>query len=95
MGCTRVEMSFSGSLNVKQTSYAVLHLDKYNEDYLMLFPHCKVKGFLSGSLYPELGGTCQIISSTSFVLEINFSAKVSFQESEIASERQCTKQLTT
>lgn len=70
-----MEMSFSGSLNVKQTGHAVLHLDKYDEDYLIPFADCKVKGFLSGSLYPELGGTCQIISSTGFVSEIGFSGQ--------------------
>jgi oxysterol-binding protein-related protein 9/10/11 len=75
MGYTRVEMSFSGSLNVKQTGHAVLHLDKYGEDYLIPFADCKIKGFLSGSLYPELGGTCQIISSTGFVSEISFSGQ--------------------
>ena len=32
----------------------------------------KVKGFLSGHLYPELSGTYQIISSTGFVSEIRF-----------------------
>ncbi len=68
-------MSFSGSLHVKQTGHAVLHLDKYNEDYLIPFPDCKVKGFLSGSLYPELEGTCHIISSTGFVSEISFSGQ--------------------
>ena len=68
-------MTFTGSLNVKQTGHAILHLDKYDEDYLIPFPDCKIKGFLSGRLYPELGGTCHIISSTGFVSEINFSGQ--------------------
>ncbi|KAK4203560.1 hypothetical protein QBC40DRAFT_274522 [Triangularia verruculosa] len=72
IGYVRVEMSFNGFLNVKQTGHAMLHLDKYNEHYLIPFPHCKVKGFLSGRLYPELGGTYHIISSSGFISEITF-----------------------
>ncbi|KAK4974736.1 hypothetical protein LTR28_010171 [Elasticomyces elasticus] len=68
-------MTFTGSLNVKQTGHAMLHLDKFDEDYLISFPDCKVKGFLSGKLYPELGGTCHIVSSTGLVSEISFSGE--------------------
>lgn len=68
-------MSFTGSLNVKQTGHAMLHLDRFDEDYLIPFPDCKVQGFLSGKLYPELGGTCHIISSSGFVSEITFSGQ--------------------
>ena len=68
-------MSFNGSLNVKQTGHAMLHLDKYDEHYLIPFPDCKVKGFLSGRLYPELGGTHRIISSSGFISEISFSGQ--------------------
>ncbi|KIW24689.1 uncharacterized protein PV07_10390 [Cladophialophora immunda] len=75
IGYTRVEMTFTGSLNVKQTGHAILHLDRHDEDYLIPFPPCKVKGFLSGKLYPELYGTCHIISSAGFVSEITFSGQ--------------------
>lgn len=74
-GYTRVEMSFTGSLNVKQTGHAILHIDKYDEDYLIPFPDFKVKGILTGSLYPEPYGTYHIISSTGFISEIIFSGK--------------------
>jgi hypothetical protein len=68
-------MTFSGSINIKQTGHAMLHIDRYDEDHLIPFPDVKVKGFLSGHLYPELGGTYHIISSTGFVSEINFSGQ--------------------
>ncbi|KAF3160410.1 hypothetical protein TWF225_011973 [Orbilia oligospora] len=77
-GYTRVEMSFSGSLKVKQTGYAIIHLDKYDEDYLIPFPDCQVKGFLSGKLYPELGGTVHLTSSSGYVSEISFSGEGMF-----------------
>lgn len=38
IGYARVEMTFTDSLNVKQTGHAMLHLDKYKEDYLIPFP---------------------------------------------------------
>ncbi|KAK3996554.1 hypothetical protein QBC44DRAFT_402070 [Cladorrhinum sp. PSN332] len=37
-GYVRVEMSFNGSLNVKQTGHEMLHLGKYDEHYLIPFP---------------------------------------------------------
>ena len=73
IGYTRVEMSFNGALNVKQTGHAILQLDRYDEAYLIPFPTCKVKGFLSRKLYPELTGTYHIVSSAGFVSEIKFS----------------------
>jgi hypothetical protein len=74
-GYSRPVMSFTGYLNVKQFGHAMLHLDKYNEFYLIPFPDFKVKGFLSGHLYPELDGTYHIISSSGFVSEITFSGQ--------------------
>ncbi|KAE9380763.1 Oxysterol-binding protein [Stipitochalara longipes BDJ] len=74
-GYTRVEMSFSGNLNIKQTGHAIVHLDKYNEHYLVPMPNCKVRGFLSASLYPEIYGTYYLTSSTGFTSQITFSGK--------------------
>lgn len=74
-GYTRVEMTFSGSVDVQQTGHAVVHIDRYDEDFLIPLPNAKVKGFLSGRMYPELGGTCHIISSTGFISEIRFSGQ--------------------
>ena len=68
-------MTFAGSINIRQTGYAQLHIDKYNEDYLLPLPDVKVKGFFSGSLYPELSGIHRIISSNGLISEVNFSGK--------------------
>ena len=70
-----MEMSFSGSLNVKQIGHAMLHIDKYDEDYLIPMLDFKIRGILSGRLYPELNGTYHIISSSGFVSEISFSGQ--------------------
>ena len=68
-------MTFNGNISIRQTGHAMVHLDKFNEDYLIPMPNAKVKGLLSGHLYPELYGTYHIISSTGFISEIKFSGK--------------------
>ena len=74
-GYTRVEMSFNGSLNIKQTGHAMLHIDQYDEDHLIPFPDFKVRGFLSGHLYPEIACTYHHITSSGFLSEIKFSGQ--------------------
>ncbi|MCJ1352631.1 MAG: hypothetical protein MMC33_002615 [Icmadophila ericetorum] len=66
-------MTFNGNISIKQTGHAMVHIDKYDEDYLIPIPGAKVKGLFSGRPYPELGGTYHIISSTGLVSEITFS----------------------
>ncbi|KAG0648484.1 Oxysterol-binding [Hyphodiscus hymeniophilus] len=74
-GYTLQEISFNGSVNVKQIGHAILHVDKWDEDYLVPLPNVKVKGILSGTPYPELSGNYHIVSSSGFISEINFSGK--------------------
>ncbi|PMD30263.1 Oxysterol-binding protein [Hyaloscypha variabilis F] len=69
------EISFNGSVNVKQTGHAILHLDKWKEDYLVPLPDVKIRGILTGTTYPELNGDYHIMSSTRFVADIDFSGK--------------------
>ncbi|KAH9835951.1 KES1 protein [Teratosphaeria destructans] len=74
-GYTRQEITFSGSVNIQQIGHAILHIDEYNEDYLIPLPNVKVKGILTGGPYPELSGTYEIVSSSGFLAAINFSGK--------------------
>ncbi|KAF3352985.1 hypothetical protein VdG1_00457 [Verticillium dahliae VDG1] len=37
-GYARVEMSFSGTVDIRQVGHAVLHIDRYAEDYLIPLP---------------------------------------------------------
>ena len=57
---------------MKQIGHAILHLDAYDEDYLIPLPNVKVKGLLTGTPYPELNGTYRISSSSGFTSEIDF-----------------------
>ncbi|KAK5164899.1 uncharacterized protein LTR77_009563 [Saxophila tyrrhenica] len=74
-GFTRQEITFSGSVNIQQIGHAVLHIDQYDEDYLIPLPNVKVKGILTGGPYPELTEPCTIVSSAGFVADVDFSGK--------------------
>lgn len=74
-GFTQQEITFSGSVSIKQKGYAILHIDKYDEDYLIPVPNVKVKGILSGTPYPELVSSYSIISSNGIVSEVKFEGK--------------------
>ncbi|KAF2248687.1 Oxysterol-binding protein [Trematosphaeria pertusa] len=74
-GFTQQEITFSGSVNIKQKGYAILHIDHYKEDYLIPVPNVKVKGIISGTPYPELVGNYCIVSPTALVSEIKFEGK--------------------
>lgn len=72
-GYARVEMTFSSSVDIKQVGHAVVSIERYDEKYLIPLPDVKVRGFLSGRLYPEVLGTYSIVSSSGFVCEMTFS----------------------
>ena len=74
-GYTRQEITFTGSVNIQQIGHAVLHIDKYNEDYLIPLPNVRVKGILTGGPYPELTEPCTIVSSAGFLANLEFSGK--------------------
>jgi hypothetical protein len=72
-GYGRVEMTFNGNINIRQMGHAVIHLDKFDEDYLVPLTDVTVRGFMSACLYPEIIGTYTINSSSGYVSEIDFS----------------------
>lgn len=72
-GYARVEMTFSSSVDIRQVGHAIVSIDRYSETYLVPLPDVKVRGFLSGRLYPEVLGTYTIVSSSGYVSEMTFS----------------------
>lgn len=60
---------------MKQIGHAILHLEKYKEDFLIPLPDVKVKGVFSGTTYPEIDGEYHIMSSSRYVSEMDFSGK--------------------
>jgi hypothetical protein len=77
-GFTQQEITFSGKVNIKQHGYAIVHVDKYDEDFLLPLPAIQVKSILSGVPYPELQGEYSIISSSGYVSHIKFEGKSLF-----------------
>ncbi|EXJ77570.1 hypothetical protein A1O3_09797 [Capronia epimyces CBS 606.96] len=75
-GYTRQEIGFSGgSMTIRQLGHATLHLARHDETYLIPLPNVKVKGILTGSLYPELQGTYHIPSTSGYMSTIEFGGK--------------------
>ncbi|CAK7210999.1 hypothetical protein SCUCBS95973_000981 [Sporothrix curviconia] len=74
-GYARVEMTFSGIVQVRQVGHAVVRVDAYDEEYLIPLPDIKVRGFLSGRLYPEITDTYHIAGSNGYAAEIKFSGQ--------------------
>jgi hypothetical protein len=60
-------------VNIKQIGHAIIHIDKYDEDYLIPLPDVKISGLLTGTAYPELTGSYEIISSAGYIASIDFS----------------------
>jgi hypothetical protein len=62
-------------VNIKQIGHAIFRIKKYGEEYLIPLPDVKVSGLLTGTAYPELTGTYEIVSTSGLVSEIDFSGK--------------------
>jgi len=98
-GFTRQEITFSGSVNIQQIGHAVLHIDQYDEDYLIPLPNVKVKGILTGGPYPELTEPCTIVSSSGYVADVDCTppstartirkAKIQSSRSMVIGPRRC------
>ncbi|KAL1898232.1 hypothetical protein Sste5346_003638 [Sporothrix stenoceras] len=74
-GYARVEMTFSGNVQVRQVGHAVVRIDTYDEEYLIPLPDIKVRGFLSGRLYPEITDTYHVVGSSGYSAEIKFTGQ--------------------
>lgn len=62
-------------MHIKQCGHAILHLDSYNEDYLITVPPLHIQGLITGSPFVELSKTSYIQSSSGFTAKIDYSGK--------------------
>ena len=53
----------------------MLHLDKYNEDYLITIPALHIEGLIYGNPFVELNNKTYIVSSSGYVAKIDYSGK--------------------
>ncbi|KAF2863846.1 Oxysterol-binding protein [Piedraia hortae CBS 480.64] len=74
-GYNAQKASFSRSINVRQVGHAVLHLDKFNEDYLITLPSLHIEGLITGAPFVELNGSSYIVGSNGFTSRIDYSGR--------------------
>ena len=74
-GYNAQKVSFSKTIHVKQIGHAHLHLDAWNEDYIITLPALHIEGLIFGNPFVELGKTSYISSSSGFVSEIEYAGK--------------------
>jgi hypothetical protein len=74
-GLVAPKVYFSGTVHIDRKGYSILHLDKYDEDYLITMPKVHVEGLMTASLQPELSGSSFIHSSSGFTAKIDYSCK--------------------
>ncbi|CAA9966405.1 hypothetical protein CFE70_010072 [Pyrenophora teres f. teres 0-1] len=74
-GYNAQKASFKTTITVKQLGHAMLHLDAYNESYLITLPALHIEGLITGSPYVELNGCTYIQSSTGYTARIDYSGK--------------------
>ncbi|KAF2746561.1 Oxysterol-binding protein [Sporormia fimetaria CBS 119925] len=74
-GYNAQKASFSSTINVKQIGHAILHIDEYDEDYLITLPSLHIEGLITGRPYVELNRASYIQSSTGYTAKIDYSGK--------------------
>ncbi|KAK0286952.1 Oxysterol-binding protein 4 [Friedmanniomyces endolithicus] len=74
-GYNAQKATFSRTIHVKQVGHALLHLDKYNEDYLITLPPLHIESLITGSPYVELNKSTYIVGSNGYTSRIDYSGK--------------------
>lgn len=74
-GYNAQKASFGKTINVKQVGHAMLHIDKYNESYLITLPALHIEGLITGSPFVELEKSTYIVSSSGFTSRIDYSGR--------------------
>ena len=60
---------------VQQIGHALLHLDKYDEDYLITLPSLRIENIVARTPFVELDKTNYISSSSGYVSKMDYSGK--------------------
>lgn len=66
---------FKSTVRIERYGPTILHIDKWNEDYLITHPALQLQGFIPPPPYMELNKTCYVIGSNDYIAEIDFSGK--------------------
>ncbi|KAE9985632.1 hypothetical protein BLS_006715 [Venturia inaequalis] len=71
----KASISKTLTITVKQVGHATLHLDAFNEDYLISLPSLHIEGVYSGAPFVELNSSSYIQSSTGYTAKIDYSGR--------------------
>ena len=74
-GYNAQKASFGKTINVRQVGHAMLHLDAFDEDYLITLPSLHIVGLIGGNPYVELNGSNYIVSSSGYTAKMDYSGK--------------------
>ena len=74
-GYNAQKASFSRTIHVKQIGHALLHIDAYNEDYLITIPALHIEGLIYGNPFVELNNKTYIVSSSGYISKVDYSGK--------------------
>lgn len=74
-GYNAQKASFSRRIDVRQIGHSLLHLEKYNEYYLITLPSLHIEGLITGSPFVELNKSTYIQSSTGYTGKIEYSGR--------------------
>ena len=74
-GYNAQKASFGRTINVRQVGHAILHIDKYDEDYLITLPSLHIEGLIGGSPFVELNKSNYIVSSSGFTAKIDYTGR--------------------
>jgi hypothetical protein len=72
-GYNAQKASFRSTIHVKQIGHALLHLDAFDEDYLITLPALHIEGLIKGSPYVELNKCSYIVSSSGYTARVDYS----------------------
>ncbi|SMY20792.1 unnamed protein product [Zymoseptoria tritici ST99CH_1A5] len=72
-GYNAQKASFGRTIHVRQVGHCVLHLDQWNEDYVVTLPALHIEGLIRGSPYVELNKSSYIVSSSGYASRIDYS----------------------
>ncbi|KAI9887337.1 MAG: Oxysterol binding protein [Watsoniomyces obsoletus] len=74
-GYNAQKASFSRTIHVKQIGHALLHLNKYKEDFLITLPSLHIEGLIYGSPFVELNKSTYIQSSSGYTARVDYAGK--------------------
>jgi hypothetical protein len=71
----KASISRTLTITIKQIGHASLHIDEFNEDYLITLPSLHIEGVYSGAPFVELDGSSYIESSTGYTAKMDYSGR--------------------